>query len=124
MTRGGLPLPREVPTSRSVELSNTGLPEFRCSVSQHNATITRNFKHTTLRPAVVTVHIEGDPARDTGSLADFISVTLAEQWHIKRLPLTKLDDPVCCSGLESKVNFGTRIQFQYKGTDYDRYFDV
>jgi len=55
---------------------------------------------------------------------DFISVTLAEQWHIKRLPLTKLDNPVCGSGLESKVDFGTRIWFQYKGTDYDRYFDV
>jgi len=27
-------------------------------------------------------------------------------------------------GSRSKVNFGTKVWFQYQGTDYDRYFDV
>ena len=69
-------------TSCSVELSGAELPKATYSMLQRNAAVTRDFTHTIPRPVVVTVHIEGHPARaliDTGSLADFMSVTLAEQ---------------------------------------------
>ena len=78
-------------TSCSVELSGAE-PKATYSTLQRNAAVTRDFTRTILRPVVVTVHIEGHPARaliDTGSLADFMSVTLAEQLRVKRVPLAK-----------------------------------
>ena len=98
------------------------------STWQRNAAITRDFTRTIPRPVVVTVHIEGRPARaliDTGCLADFMSVALAEQLRVKRLQLTKpLTIQLAVQGSRSKVNFGTKVRFQYQGANYDRYFDV
>ena len=95
---------------------------------QRNAAVTRDFTRTIPRPVVVTVHVDGQPARaliDTGSLADFMSLTLTEQLRVKRLPLEKpLTIQLAVQGSRSKVNFGTKVQFQYQGVDYDRYFNV
>jgi len=111
-----------------IELNGIKKSKNGYSTIQRNAAITRNFTRTIPRPVVVTVHIEGQPARaliDTGSLADFMSLTLAEQLHVKRLPLEKpLTIQLAVQGLRSKVNFGTKVRFQYQGADYDRYFDV
>ena len=106
-----------------VEKSRGGYSTLQC-----NTAITRDFTHTIPHPVVVTVHVEGQPARaliDTSSLADFMSLTLAEQLHVKRLPLEKpLTTQLAVQGSRSKVNFRARVHFQYQGADYDQYFDV
>ena len=62
---------------------------------------------------------------DTGSLADFMLLMLAEQLCMKRLPLAKpLTIQLAVQGSRLQVNFGTKVRFQYQGADYDRYFDV
>jgi len=115
-------------SSHYIELNGIERSRGGYSTLQCNTAITRDFTHTIPCPVVVTVHIEGQPVRaliDTGSLADFMSLTLAEQLRVKRLPLEKpLTIQLAVQGSRSKVNFGTKVQFQYQGTDYDRYFDV
>ena len=90
---------------------------------QCNAAVTHDFTCTIPHPVVVTVHVDGQPARaliDTGSLADFMSLTLTEQLRVKRLPLEKpLTIQLAVQGSRSKVNFGTKVWFQYQGIDYD-----
>ena len=70
---------------------------------------------------MVTVHIEGHPARaliDTGSLANFMPVKLAEQICVKRLQLVKHPTiQLAVQGSRSKVNFGTKVCFQHQGAD-------
>jgi len=54
----------------------------RFSAIQRNMAVTQDFKRTIPKPIVVIVHVNGQPARaliDTGSLANFISLTLVEQ---------------------------------------------
>jgi len=66
---------------------------------------------------------EGDI--DTGLLADFMSLNLAEQLQVKRAWLEKpLPIQLAMQGSRSKVNFGVNVHFQYQGTDYQRYFNV
>jgi len=60
---------------------------------------------------------EGDI--DTGLLADFMSLNLAEQLQVKRAWLEKpLPIQLAMQGSRSKVNFGVNVHFQYQGTDY------
>ena len=60
-----------------------------------------------------------------GSLADFMSLNLAEQLKVKWIWLEKpLPIQLTVQGSRSKVNFGASVRFQYQGTDYQRYFDV
>jgi len=100
----------------------------RFSAIQRNVAVTRDFKHTIPKPIVVLVHVNGQPARaliNTGSLADFVSLTLVEQLRLERIMLEKpLTIQLAVQGSRSKVNFGVRVRFQYQGTDYKRYFDV
>ncbi|KIM51986.1 hypothetical protein SCLCIDRAFT_33007 [Scleroderma citrinum Foug A] len=102
---------------------HSGYTALRC-----NAAVTHDFMRTIPHPVVVTVHVDGQPARaliDTGSLANFMSLMLTEQLRVKRLPLEKPSTiQLAVQGSRSKVNFGTKVQFQYQGIDYDRYFDV
>jgi len=111
-----------------VELYHTRVIQSRFSAIQRNAAVTRDFKRTIPKPIVVVVHVNGQPARaliDTGSLADFISLTLIEQLRLKRVMLEKpLTIQLAVQGSRSKVNFGVKARFQYQGTDYTRYFDV
>ena len=90
--------------------------------------MTRDFKRTIPKPIVVVAHVNGQPARaliDTGSLADFVSLTLVEQLRLERVMLEKLlTIQLAVQGSQSKVNFGVKVHFQYQGTDYTRYFDV
>ncbi|KAI6146029.1 hypothetical protein BKA82DRAFT_4357359 [Pisolithus tinctorius] len=59
---------------------------------QRNAAIAKDFTCKVPKPLVVVVHVNGQPTRaliDTGSLADFMSVMLAEQLNVKKIPLEK-----------------------------------
>ena len=95
-----------------IELNSveTGYSEF-----QRNAAITRDSTRTIPQPVVATVHIEGHPARaliDTGPLANFMPVKLAEQIRVKH-PTIQL----AVQGSRSKVNFGTKVCFQHQGAN-------
>lgn len=72
--------------------------------------------------------MNGQPAQaliNTGSLADFVSLTLVEQLKLERIMLEKpLTIQLAVQGSQSKVNFSVKVHFQYQGTDYARYFDV
>ena len=60
---------------------------------QRNSAVAKDFKRVIPKPVVVVVQINGHPARaliDSGSLADFMSTTLAEQLDVPRIELTKL----------------------------------
>ena len=73
-------------SSHYIELNGIERSRGGYSTLQCNTAITRDFTHTIPCPVVVTVHIEGQPVRaliDTGSLADFMSLTLAEQLCVK-----------------------------------------
>lgn len=111
-----------------IELNGVEKSRGRYSTLQHNTVITHDFTHTIPHPVVVTVHVKGQPAQaliDTSSLADFMLLTLAEQLCVKWLPLEKpLTIQLAVQGSRLKLNFGTKVRFQYQGTDYDRYFDV
>lgn len=111
-----------------VELNGVPVPAGRYPAIQRNAAVTKDFTRVLPKPLVVVVHINGRPARaliDSGSLADFMSLTLAEQL---RVPLKQLEKPLtiqlAVQGSRSKVNYGANTRFQYQGIDAQRYFDV
>jgi len=112
----GIEIPRVVP------------PKDCISALQQNAAMTKDFTQLIPKPIIVVVHIEGQPARaliDTGSLADFMSLNLAEQLKVPKKQLKKpLTIQLVVQGSRSKVNYGVNAQIQYQGTDYKRYFDV
>jgi hypothetical protein len=95
---------------------------------QRNSVVTRDVARAIPKPVVVVVHVNGRPARaliDTGSLADFISLTTVEQLKCRLTILGKpLTIQLAVQGSRLKVNYGTTVWFQYQGTDYQRYFDV
>jgi len=111
-----------------VELNGQQIPAGMYPALQRGAAVTRDFKRLIPKPVVVVVHINGKPARallDSGSLSDFMSVTLADQL---RLPLNELEKPIvvqlAVQGSQSKVNYGARARLQYQTIDEDRHFDI
>jgi len=75
-----------------IELNGQQVAQGRYPVIQRNAAVTQDFRRLIPKPIVVVVHINGCPARaliDTGSLADFMSSTLADQLKIKQITLEK-----------------------------------
>ena len=80
------------------------------------------------KPVVVVVEVNGHPARaliDTGSLADFMSATLAEQLDVTRIKLAKpLTVQLAVQGSRSKVNYGTKVLLQSQEISSERYFDI
>ena len=84
---------------------------------QHNATVVKDFKQLIPKPVVVVVEINGHPARaliDTRSLADFMSMNLAEQLDVPRIELAKpLTVQLAMQGSRSKVNHRTKVTLKY-----------
>lgn len=80
------------------------------------------------KPVVVVVEVNGHPARaliDIGSLADFMSATLAEQLDVTHIELAKpLTVQLAVQGSRSKVNYGTKVLLQYQEISSERYFDI
>lgn len=98
------------------------------SALERNAMITKDTTQTIPKPVVVIIHANGQPACalvNTRSLADFMSLNLAEQLKLKRIWLEKpLPIQLTIQGSQSKVNFGISVCFQYQGADYQCYFNV
>ena len=69
-------------------------------------------------PIVVLATINGHEVRaliDTGSMADFVSTTIAEQLNLKKEVYTKpLSVQLAVHGSRSKINCGTRVNFKYQ----------
>ena len=121
-------LPQDEATHLSVECSKATPAGSGYPALERNTAITKDATRTIPKPVVVVVHVNEQPAWaliDTGSLADFMSLNLAEQLKVKRVWLEKpLPIQLAVQGSRSKVNFGVNVHFQYQGADYQRYFDV
>ncbi|KAG2738295.1 hypothetical protein P692DRAFT_20759004, partial [Suillus brevipes Sb2] len=94
----------------AVELNGQQIPAGTYPALQRGAAITKDFKRVIPRPVVVVVNVNGRPAHalvDSGSLSDFMSVTLADQLKLKKTELTKpLVVQLAVQGSRSKVNYG------------------
>jgi hypothetical protein len=65
----------------AVELNGQQIPAGTYPALQRGSAVTRDFKRMIPKPVVIIVNINGQPARaliDSGSLSDFMSVTLAD----------------------------------------------
>jgi len=113
---------------RLVELNGQQVAPGTYPAIQRNSATTRDFKRLIPKPVVIVVHINGRPARalvDTGSLADFMSSSLADQLRVKRIELEKpLTIQLAVQGSRSRVNFGTKVQFAYQKIKEERFFDI
>ncbi|KAG2119711.1 uncharacterized protein F5147DRAFT_563758 [Suillus discolor] len=75
-----------------IELNGQQVVPGRYPAIQRNSAIARDFKRLIPKPVVVVAHVNGCPVRaliDMGSLADFMSSTLADQLKVKQIPLEK-----------------------------------
>ena len=62
---------------------------------------------------------------DTGSMADFLSATVTDRLDLRREYYTKpLAVQLAVHGSRSKINYGTKVNFQYQGIDCERRFDI
>ncbi|KAG9223419.1 hypothetical protein CCMSSC00406_0007606 [Pleurotus cornucopiae] len=95
---------------------------------QRNASAAKDPARAVPKPLVVTVKVNGHPARallDSGSLGDFLSTTIVDQLGLKKVQLqTPLSLQLAVQGSRSKINFGCRAKLEYQDTDGERYFDV
>jgi hypothetical protein len=95
---------------------------------ERTAGIPRDFTRKLPKPVIVEVEINGKRVRaliDSGSLADFMSTTLADQLQVNKVPLKKpLQLQLVVHGSRSKINFGATAEFQYQGINDSRSFDI
>ena len=79
-------------------------------------------------PIVVLVKVDGHQIQtllDTGSMADFLSTTLADQLDLKKEYYSKpLSVQLAVHSSRSKINCGVRVNFQYQGINCERRFDI
>lgn len=62
---------------------------------------------------------------DTGSLADFMSTSLADQLRVKKVALEKpLTIQLAVQGSRSKVNYGASVSFAYQQISKTCFFDI
>ena len=77
---------------------------------------------------VVPVKINGQVIRallDSGSMADFISTTVADQLRLPKVTYQKpLSVQLAVHGSRSKINCGTTVRFQYQTIDCEKTFDI
>ncbi|KIJ60874.1 hypothetical protein HYDPIDRAFT_177272 [Hydnomerulius pinastri MD-312] len=110
------------------ELNGVQVPAGKYPALQRNSATPKDFKRVIPRPVVIVVQVNGRPARalvDTGSLSDFMSSTLTEQIHAPRIELAKpLSVQLAVQGSRSKVNYGTKVTFEYQTIRSERYFDI
>jgi hypothetical protein len=95
---------------------------------ERTAGVPRDFTRKIPKPVVVEVEINGKRARaliDSGSLADFMSTTLADQLQVNKVALQKpLQLQLAVHGSRSKINFGATAAFRYQEINDNRSFDI
>ena len=111
-----------------LELNGVQVPCGTYPAVQRNAAIAKDSIRKVPRPVVVTVKIDGHPARallDSGSLGDFLSSTLADQLNVKRVKLNApLALQLAVQGSRSKINSGAKVKFEYQNISEERYLDI
>jgi hypothetical protein len=111
-----------------LELNGQQIPVGTYLAIHRTTVIAKDFKRVIPKPVVVTVHINGHLARaliDSGSLSDFMSVTLADQLKIPRIELAKpIVMQLAVQGSRSKVNHGVTANLKYQSINSKRYFDI
>ena len=71
---------------RNLQINGIQIPRGVYPAVQRNTAVTKDFMHMVPWPIMVTVKIDGHPARallDSGSLGDFLSSTSADQLKVK-----------------------------------------
>jgi len=111
-----------------LEVNGIQVPCGTYPAVQQNAAVAKDASHKVPRPVVVTVKINGHPARaslDSGSLGDFLSSTLADQLSVKRVKLNvPLGLQLAVQGSCSKINSGANVRLEYQGISEEQYFDI
>ncbi|PFH44959.1 hypothetical protein AMATHDRAFT_10338 [Amanita thiersii Skay4041] len=78
----------------------------------------KDFKRIIPKPIIVTVNVNGEPVRalvDTGSMADFISMTIVDQLKLPCETLAKqVNVQLAVHGSRSKVNSSTTVNIEYQ----------
>ncbi|KAG2064351.1 hypothetical protein BDR04DRAFT_1180195 [Suillus decipiens] len=112
----------------AIELNGQQILAGTYPALQWGSATTRDFKQVIPKPVVVVMDINGWPASaliDSGSLSDFMSVTLADQLKVNKVALTKpIVVQLAVQGSQSKVNYGAQVQLKYQSIGEQRYFDV
>ncbi|KAG9222581.1 hypothetical protein CCMSSC00406_0000541 [Pleurotus cornucopiae] len=96
---------------------------------QRNASVVKDKERAVPSPVVVTVQINGKPAKallDSGSLGDFMSSTLADQLGSKtKVALAKpIPLQLAVQGSRTKINWSCKANISYQTVDEERAFDV
>ncbi|KDQ13875.1 hypothetical protein BOTBODRAFT_110874, partial [Botryobasidium botryosum FD-172 SS1] len=88
----------------------------------------KDFNRRVPKSLVVEVKINDKPVcalLDSGSLADFMSTTLADQLKVPLTQLAKqLSVQMAVTGSRSKVNYSTNVNLKYQAIDETRRFDI
>ncbi|KAF8220956.1 hypothetical protein L208DRAFT_1536593, partial [Tricholoma matsutake] len=111
-----------------LELNGVQIPQDQLPTIERNAAVTRDAACVVPKPVIVVTRINGwsiCALVDSGSLGNFMSMTLADQLCVKRINWVKpLPLQLAVQGSRSKVNAGTKVQFQYQEINEEHYFDI
>jgi hypothetical protein len=111
-----------------VELNGQQIPTGTYPTIHQTAAVTKDFKHVIPKPLVVVVHVNGHLARaliNSGSLSNFMSVTLADQLNIPHVELAKpIVVQLVVQGSHSKVNHGATARLKYQLINSKQYFNI
>ena len=112
----------------STQLNGIQIARGTFPAMQRNAASVKDSSRVVPKPMVITVKINGHPARaliDSGSLGDFMSSTLADQLKLDKEELKlPLGLQLAVQGSRSKINARTKANLQYQEIDEERQFDI
>ena len=115
----------KVSEEQPLELNGVQVDRTKYPMLQRNAAQVKDKGRILPKPLVITVNINGHLARDSGSLGDFMSTSLADQLKVK---LETLEAPLpvqlAVQGSRTRVNSCARVRFQYQGIDEECLFDI
>lgn len=121
---------KRVTDDKAIALTPYGVqvPKGTYAALQCNAVTLKDFAWLVPKPVVIVVQINKHPARallDSGSLGDFMSTSLADQLGVTKSELKKpLPLQLAVQGSQSRVNWGTTVNFKYQSIDEEPYFDI
>jgi hypothetical protein len=111
-----------------LSIAGIQIPCGTLAALQRNVAIPKDFTQVIPKPIVVVVQINGQSVcalLDSGSLGDFVSMSLADQLKLTKLELMKsLVLQLAVQGSCSKVNWGIQAELRYQGIKEKHYFDV
>jgi hypothetical protein len=113
---------------RLFALKRHQVPAGQLPALQRNNARPRDAERRVPQPIVIITRIMGHPVRallDSGSLGDFMSSALADQLKVPRIALDKpIMVQLAVQGSRTKINYGTKVRFEYGVIDSERYFDI